>query len=184
MNGQQILLSNGWQLTPQGTTIQLGDLPLNMAVSKNKQLMAVTNNGQSIQSIQLIDIAVKKELDKVIIAKSWYGLKFSNDGKFLYASGGNDNCILKFSIINQKLKLTDSIKLGDKWPNKISPAGIELNEALQTMYVVTKDDNSLYIINLKTKRTRQRILLDGEAYACLLSLDKKNYSSAVGVAKK
>ncbi len=172
-NGQQILLPNGWHLTPQGTTIPLGDLPLNMAVSKNKKLMAVTNNGQSIQSIQLIDIDTKKELDKIIVAKSWYGLKFSDDGKMLFASGGNDNWILQFSTSNQQLKLIDTIKLGKKWPNKISPAGIEINDGLKKMYVVTKDDNALYIIDLKTKLTTQRIPLDGEAYACLLSPDKK-----------
>ncbi len=167
------MLPNGWGITKVGKSLPLGDLPLNIAVSKSKRLMAVTNNGQSVQSIQLINPATEKVLDNIVIPKSWYGLKFSADEKYLYASGGNDNIIWRYSIINQKLKLTDSIVLGKKWPNKISPAGIEINDVAQTMYVVTKENNSLYIINLQTKAIRKEMKLDGEGFACVLSPDKK-----------
>ena len=68
--------------------------------------------------------------------------------------------------------MKDSIILGKKWPVKISPAGIELNDATQTMYVVTKENNSLYTINLKTKQ-HDSVPLGAEAYTCLLSPDKK-----------
>ncbi len=173
IEANRIMLPNGWAITKIGSSLQLGDLPLNIAVSKSGKLMAVTNNGQSVQSIQLIDPANGQALDEVTIPKSWYGLKFSNDEKSLYASGGNDNIIWKYSILNQKLKLSDSIVLGKKWPNKISPAGIELNEDKQTMYVVTKENNSLYIVDLITKSVRKQIQLNGEAFTCLLSPDKK-----------
>lgn len=100
---QRVMLPNGWQLSPAGTSIPLGDLPLNIAVSNSKKMVAVTNNGQSTQTLQLIDVASQKVTDKIVIAKSWLGLKFSKDEKFLYASGGNDNRILKYAIINKKL---------------------------------------------------------------------------------
>src|SRR5678816_3953434 len=84
-------LPNGWSLTPVGKSLPLGDLPLNIAISPSKKYLAVTNNGQSIQSIQLIDVQYEKILDSIDIAKSWLGLKFTADEKYLYASGGNDN---------------------------------------------------------------------------------------------
>ncbi len=170
---KQITLPNGWSLSPAGKSLPLGDLPLNMAVSNSKKLMAVTNNGQSKQTLQLIDAKSEKILDNIEIKKSWLGLKFSSNEKYLYASGGNDNWILQYAIINNKLKLIDSIKLGNKWPNKISPTGIEIDDAKNIMYVVTKDNNSLYVINLKNKTILQQVSLDGEAYNCLLSPDKK-----------
>lgn len=170
---KKVQLPNGWSLSPAGRSLLLGDLPLNIAVSKSKKLMAVTNNGQSVQSIQLINPATEKELDRVIIPKSWYGLKFSADEKFLYASGGNDNWILKYAIVNSKLHLKDSIKLGAKWPNKISPAGIEIDDAKQIMYVVTKDNFTLYVINLTNKQILHEQKLGAEAYACILSTNKK-----------
>jgi YVTN family beta-propeller protein len=181
---KQVQLPNGWSLSPAGRSFPLGDLPLNIAVSKSKKFMAVTNNGQSVQSIQLIDPKTEKVLHSETVPKSWYGLKFSADEKTLYASGGNDNWILEFGITNNKLALRDSIKLGKKWPNRISPAGIEIDDAKQLMYVVTKDNNSLYIINLKTKQVQQQISLGSEAYTALLSPDKNTlYISLWGSAK-
>jgi YVTN family beta-propeller protein len=173
LESKKVHLPNGWNLTPAGKSLSLGDLPLNIAVSSSKKYLAVTNNGQSVQSLQLIDTKNEKVLSTKKIPRSWYGLKFSADEKFLYASGGNDNWILKYAIQNNKLILKDSIKLGDKWPNKISPAGIEIDDAKNLLYAVTRENNSLYVVDLKTKKILQQKNLDGEAYSCLLSPDKK-----------
>ena len=170
---KRITLPNGWSLTPVGKSLQLGDLPLNIAVSASNRLMAVTNNGQSTQSIQLIDVKNEKRLDSIDIPKSWLGLKFSADEKYLYASGGNDNWILKYAIIANKLVLKDSIKFGEKWPQKISPAGLDIDDAKQLLYVVTKENNSLYIFDLVSKKVIGKYELGGEAYTCLLSKNKK-----------
>jgi len=180
----EVLLPNGWTLSPTGRSLPLGDLPLNIAVSTSKKLMAVTNNGQSVQSIQLIDPVTEKILDNVVIPKSWYGLKFSKDEKYLFASGGNDNWILQYSIINKKLRLTDSIRLGDKWPNKISPAGIEIDDVAQLLFVITKENNSLYIINLATKKIIFQLALKEAAYACQLSNNKKELYISLWGGKK
>ncbi len=179
-----VTLPNGWSLTPAGRSLPLGDLPLNMAVGNSKKIMAVTNNGQGKQSLQLIDIKSEKVLDKIEIAKSWVGLAFSSDDKYLFAGGGNDNWILQYAIIDNKLQLKDSIKLGKKWPNKISPTGIDIDDHRHLMYVVTKDDNSLYIINLINKEIIQQVKLEAEAYTCLLSPEKNElYISCWGCNK-
>ena len=92
----KILLPNGWSLTPAGTALPLGDLPLNMQLAPDGKLLAVTNNGQSTQTIQLLDPQREKLLDERVIGKAWYGLAFSAKGDKLYASGGNDNIILAY----------------------------------------------------------------------------------------
>ncbi len=170
---KRVQLPNGWQLSPAGSMLPLGDLPLNMALSSSKKMLAVTNNGQSIQSLQLINTVTNEILDNKLIETAWYGLKFSADEKFLYASAGNENRILKYAIQKGKLVLNDSFLLGKKWPVKISPAGIELDDARKLLYVVTKEDNSLYVMNVETKITDQKIALGAEAYGCVLSPDKK-----------
>src|SRR5205809_6982327 len=173
LESKRVHLPNGWDLTPVGKSFALGDLPLNIAVSASKKYMAVTNNGQSTQSLQLIDVKNEKVVSTVIIPVSWYGLKFSADEKFLYASGGNDNWILKYAVQNNKLVLKDSIKLGDKWPNKISPTGIDIDDTRNILYVVTQENDSLYVIDIKTKKIIRGKQLGGEGYASLLSPDKK-----------
>ena len=57
---RKVTLPNGWTLSPAGRSIPLGDLPLNIAVSPSKKLIAVTNNGQGVQSIQLINPVTEK----------------------------------------------------------------------------------------------------------------------------
>jgi YVTN family beta-propeller protein len=173
LESKRVHLPNGWSLTPVGKSLQLGDLPLNIAVSPSKKYLAVTNNGQSTQSLQLIDVKSEKVRSTVIIPKSWYGLKFSTDEKFLYASGGNDNWILKYAVQNNRLLLKDSIKLGDPWPTKISPTGIDIDDTRNLLYVVTQENDSLYVIDLRTKKTIRGKQLAGEGYACVLSPDKK-----------
>src|ERR1700761_1842426 len=72
----QVLLPNGWKLSPAGNSLQLGDLPLNIQLSSSGKMLAVTNNGESTQSIQLIDPVSEKILDEKVIGKLWYGLNF------------------------------------------------------------------------------------------------------------
>jgi hypothetical protein len=119
----KITLPNGWRLSPAGSQIPLGDLPLNIAVTRNFKYAAVTNNGQSTQSVQLIRIRDQKLVDSYEVGKSWLGLVFSDDGKNLYVSGGNDNWILQFGIKNEKLVCRDTFKLGKTWPEKFPLPG-------------------------------------------------------------
>jgi len=173
-NTDQVLLPNGWKLSPAGRSLQLGDLPLNMQLSASGKLLAVTNNGQSVQSLQLIDPKNEQLLDQKVVGKSWYGIAFSRDEKKLYASGGNDNWILAFNIRDNKFGSADTIKLGPVWPKgKICPTGITVNRANTKLYTVTKEDNMLYIIDPQSKKISNKVQLDAEAYSCVLSPDEK-----------
>lgn len=168
---KKVLLPNGWSLTPYGKSVKLADLPLNMAFSPDGKWIAVTNNGVGKQYIQLLDAHSLKMESSVEIAKSWLGLKFSADGRFLFASCGNDNRIMKYNVNGGKLQMANRIVLGRKWPNKISPAGIEVDDKEQKLYTVTKENNALYIVDLHTNQVADKVGLGAEAYTCLLSRD-------------
>jgi YVTN family beta-propeller protein len=170
---EQVVLPNGWKLTPAGKSFPLGDLPLNMEVSPSSKYMAVTNNGQGIQTIELIDIKSEKKVDSIVIKKSWYGLQFAANEKYLYASGGHDNQILKYELRNGKLALNDSIVLGKPWPERIGPAGIAVDEKRNRLYVVTRENKSLYLVDLNTKQILNVFGIDAEAYACKISANNR-----------
>ena len=167
-----VVLPNGWSLSPAGRNFPLGDLPLNIAVSHNGKRMAVTNNGQSVQSIQLIDPAAEKVLHTVVIPKAWYGLAFADDDKSLFVSGGHDNQINQYNIIDNKLVFADSFLLGKPWPKKIGPAGIAIDNQSNKIFVVTREDSSLYVIDIPTKKILNKMPLGAEGYACVLSPKK------------
>lgn len=184
IESRRVSLPNGWHLTPVGKILPLGDLPLNIAVSPSEKLAAITNNGQSIQTIQLVDIKRGIITDSVIIGKSWLGLTFSDNGKHLYASGGNDNIIIRYAIRKKHLSNVDTIRIGKPWPEKISVAGLALDEPKNRLYAVTKENNSLYVIDILSKTVVSKHPLGGEGYTCILSPDHKIlYSSCWGCDK-
>jgi DNA-binding beta-propeller fold protein YncE len=179
---KRLKLSNGWALTPIGKSLKLQDLPLNLVVSPSKKYLAVTNNGQSTQSISLIDVATETMLDDEPIEKSWVGLAFSPDEKFLYASAGNDNKINIYKIENNQLLKDGEIIIDKPWPVKVSPAGLCATE--MHIFVVTKEDNTLYQLDIATKSILAKVSLPAEAYTCVLSPDKNQlYISLWGGSK-
>lgn len=184
-NSNQVMLPNGWQLSPAGKSIDLGDLPLNMQLSLSGKFIAITNNGQSTQSVQLIDPKTETIIDQQLLTKAWYGLAFSKDDKHLYASGGNDNWILDFQIKDSRFAKTDTIRLGQIWPKaKISPAGIVVNRANNRLYTVTKEDSCLYIINPNNKQIINKVQLPAIAYTCVLSPDESKLYISLWGGKK
>jgi DNA-binding beta-propeller fold protein YncE len=185
MRASRITLPNGWSLTPAGKSIPLNhDLPLNMVISPSKKQMAITNNGQNSQSIEYFDLTSESILKDEEIKQAYLGLAFNKDGKTLYASGGNENKIIIYKVENNSLKRDTVIELGTPWPNKISPTGIQVDTDKNLLYVVTKENNSLYICNTTTRTVLKQIPLQHEAYACLLSPNKKVlYISLWGGAK-
>ena len=184
IESRRVFLPNGWHLTPVGKILPLGDLPLNIAVSPSEKLAAITNNGESIQTIQIVDIKRGIVTDSVIIAKSWLGLTFSDNGKYLYASGGNDNIIIRYAIRKKHLSNVDTIRIGKPWPGRISVAGLALDEPKNRLYAVTKENNSLYVIDILSKTVVSKHPLGGEGYTCILSPDHKIlYASCWGCDK-
>lgn len=184
IRAQKVQLPNGWSLSPAGNSVPLSsDLPLNIALSSDGIHAAITNNGNGVQSIDLVNLKRKKVVFTKVIKNAWLGLAFGK--KYLYASAGNDDIIIRYLLNGERLESRDTIKLGAAWPvNKISPAGLCLNEKKQRLYVVSKENNSLYICNTQTMKKVKRLPLCAEAYTCVLN-PKLNelYISAWGGSK-
>ncbi len=182
----RVLLPNGWSLTPAGVALPLSsDLPLNMALAPDGVHAAVTNNGNGRQCIDLIDLRRQKVVSTVTIGKAWLGLAFARKHAYLYASGGNDNIVIRYALRGDSLVNRDTLTLGPVWPKgKISPTGLALDEGRNRLYVVTKEDDALYVCDLREMKPIKRIPLSAEAYTCLLSPTRRElYISAWGGKK-
>ena len=170
----RINLPNGWSLTPQGKSLPLGGLPLNLAFSPKGTYAAVTNNGQSTHSLQLFDVAKETEIGQIEIPRAWLGLAFNEAETTLFASGGNDNMIRSYEIGPSGLVAQDSFMLGKPWPeDTISIGGIALDESRNRLYAVTKENNSFYALNLETKEIQSQLRLPSEAYSCTIGPKKE-----------
>jgi YVTN family beta-propeller protein len=180
------LLPNGWSLTPAGQSIPLSsDLPLNMAFSPDGVHLAITNNGNGRQTIDIIDLKRRRLTASVPIHASWLGLAFAKNHPYLYVSGGNDDIIIRYRLTGDTLISKDTIILGRHWPlDKISPTGLTLDESHDRLYVVTKENNTLYICDTRTMTVTKKVPLSAEAYTVLLNPKNPDlYISAWGGRK-
>ncbi|MBI1226053.1 MAG: hypothetical protein GC192_12530 [Bacteroidetes bacterium] len=183
---KRVQLPNQWSLTPAGEVHrQLGDLPLQIALSPAGKLMAVTCNGVGEQKIQLFRSGDAVQLSEIVIPKAWYGLAFSKDGKMLFASGGNDNLVAVFKIENNQLVRDGEIVLGQPWSkDKICPTGLALDEPNNHLLAGSKEDNSLYVCDLRSKRVEKKIPVGGEVFGVLVSQKRSEaYVSLWGLKK-
>jgi WD40 repeat protein len=174
---KRITLSDGSKITPAGNSVDLGGMPVNLAVSHSGKIMAIGNIGQIAPSIQLLDLKTDRIISDLSTSNGQF-LKFSYNDKFLYALSGNDNKILKYSVSSNGMILNDSIEIGDKFSGNIFTVGIEADERSNRLYVITKGENSLYVVDLKKKLVLKKLDLGGIGYNCIL--DK--YSSTLFVS--
>jgi YVTN family beta-propeller protein len=166
----RILLPNGWYLSPAGSQIDIGDLPLNIDISPDERYALVLNSGQGTQTIALLDIQRGRVVQSVPIVRSWLGVRFIEDGDRCVVSGGNDNRILIYDVDSTGLQLADSILIGDPWPKeKIWISGIDVDETTMTLYAAARQNDQLYSIDLQTRSVVKSLPLPAMPYTCLVS---------------
>jgi len=182
----RVVLPNGWSLTPAGVSVTLSsDLPLNLAIAPGGKYAAVTNNGNDNQTIDLIDLKHNKLVQQVNIDTAWLGLAFEKKRPYLYASGGNTNIIIRYQLKLGVLVNKDTLRLGATWPiEKIGAAGVTIDEVNNLLYVVTKENDRLYICNTATMQVIQSVNLSAKPYTCVLNpVNNELYISAWGGGK-
>jgi len=163
-----ILLPNGWRLSPAGTHVDIGELPLNTDLSPDGRTAIITNDGTSRHSISVVDLERWEVTDTMTIPKAWLGLKFFDDGKKFVASGGNDNCVRIYRLANGKAVKDDSISVGPPWPKeKIWPGGLDVDPSASFAYVVGKENCRLYELDLNLRTVRRSVLLPSIPYGVL-----------------
>ena len=163
----RMLLPNGWWLSPAGEQIRLGDFPMNAALSDDEKYLAISHSGYSMAEIWLMDLETKKNVQKIKLPDTWYGMKFA--GKKLYVSGGYQNCVFTFNLKKGRLVETDTIHFAEPRPKyNGSLQGLDIQKNL--LAVVFRNDSTLRLMNVKSK-TQEVVKLDGMPYTCVFLKD-------------
>jgi len=165
-----ILLPNGWRLTPQGKQIPIGELPLNMVVTKNQHYVITSNSGMGINSLSVVNLNTGKEIQRLKIDNTWVGLAFGEDDRTLFVSGGNDNSIFVYHFNKGKLLLADSIKIGERFPKEeISITGLAYLKQGDLLLAVSQKSNQLYEIDVKKKSVIRSLKMNGKCYEVIVN---------------
>ncbi len=164
------LLPNGWKLTPVGEHMNIGELPLNMIITKDEMYAIVSNSGTGEHSLSVVDIKNKKEVQRIVLDKTWRGLTFNLEENLLFASGSYDDLIYIFDFHSGKLSLRDTLILNKESANeKISVTGLCFFPNRNFLLVVSKGSNSFYVCDLSTKSVIKKINLNSECYDVIIN---------------
>jgi DNA-binding beta-propeller fold protein YncE len=176
-------LPTGVRLDPVGVFIDLGSMPVGMAVAPEGDRIVVILSGWREQGIQVIDLKSMRVTQTLPQEAAFFGIAFSQDGRTVYASGGNDDSIFCYSWNGTAAAFERKIVLGKQKPDKTGsryPAGIAASRNGKLLYVAENVGDSLAVINLETSEVMQRIPTDHYPYAVELASDGKVYVSAWG----
>ena len=176
-------LPTGVRLDPVGDFIDLGSMPMGMALAPEGDKVVVILSGWREQGIQVIDLKSMHVTQTLPQEAAFFGITFSRDGRTVYASGGNDDSIFCYSWNGTAATFERKIVLEKQKPDKTGsryPAGIAASGNGKLLYVAENVGDSLAVVNLETSEVMQRIPTDHYPYAVEVASNGKVYVSAWG----
>ncbi|WP_207400980.1 bifunctional YncE family protein/alkaline phosphatase family protein [Actinomadura roseirufa] len=149
----------GHRVTPAGAQVTLGLLPLASALSPDGSRLLVGNDGQGVQSLQLVDVTAGKvvqTLEYKAPQALYAGVAWSPDGRRAYASAGGNNKIRVYDAEGGTLKETASLALPEKNPDgeKVSmfPAGLAVTPDGRRLVVADQQADAVSVVDLASGR--------------------------------
>jgi YVTN family beta-propeller protein len=177
-------LPTGVHLDPAGHAVPVGQFPLAMVLSPEGDRIVLLLNGWRQQGIQVIDRSAGRVLQTLAQPAAFLGLAFSPDGRWLFASGGNQDLVYRYAWRDRAASLVDSIPLGPHPAPRRSgtryPAGLAVSRDGRTLYVAENLADSLAVIDLATARVVQRLPTERYPYGVATAPDGWVYVSAWG----
>ncbi|WP_423747413.1 glutaminyl-peptide cyclotransferase (plasmid) [Haladaptatus sp. SPP-AMP-3] len=174
--------SPGWTLTPAGEQTEVGDRPMGAALSPNGKYLAVSNDGQGVQSMMLVDVSSNEVVDTIQYETPealFVGVEFASN-RTLYASAGTNNKIRVYSVGDGTLTEGDSIRIGPE-DEQIFPAGLTVSSDGARLYVATNLNNAVAVVDLCRGEVVESISVGNKPYTVELSRNgKKAYVSNWG----
>jgi DNA-binding beta-propeller fold protein YncE len=174
-------LATGVRLDAVGDAIDLGSMPLAMAVAPGGDKVAVVLSGWREQGVQIVDLKSRKAVQTLTQPSAFYGIAFSRDGKELFVSGGNEDAVFCYSWRDGAAAFERKIVLAEKAPGKPGsryPAGLAVSRAGNYLYVAENVGDSVAVVDLTAAKVVQRFPTDHYPYAVEAASDGKVYVSA------
>src|SRR5438477_3929065 len=89
LDGGQVLLPNGWKITPAGHATQLpGDMPERILFTPDGKYLLVNTGGYNEHGISLLDATTGKLLHHVAVPRTFVGMCLDPTGTHVYLSAG------------------------------------------------------------------------------------------------
>ncbi len=181
--GSTGFLSTGLRLDPVGDAIELGSMPLGMALAPGGEKAAVVLSGWREQGLQIVDLKSHQVLQTLPQEAAFFGIAFSINGQEIYVSGGNADSIYCYAWKGGVATLDRKIALAehkDGAPGSRYPAGVAVSRRGNYLYVAENLSNTLAVVDAATSRIVNRFPTDHYPYAVEAAANGWVYVSAWG----
>ncbi|HYM70337.1 MAG TPA: bifunctional YncE family protein/alkaline phosphatase family protein [bacterium] len=151
-DGQTGITSNNWTLTPAGVQVAVGDRPLGAALSPDGRYLAVSNDGDGVQSLALLDTSARLVVQTIPYHQPealYVGVGWTPDGRHLYASAGGNNLVRTYDLRDGRLTEGPPIMLGEPKAH-VYPAGLAVAPDGRTLLVAENLANRIVAVDLAT----------------------------------
>src|SRR5256885_4307588 len=89
LDGGQMLLPNGWKISPAGHATKLpGDMPMRIVLAPGGKRVLVNTGGYNEHGISVLDATTGELLQQVKVPRTFVGMCFDASGTHVYLSGG------------------------------------------------------------------------------------------------
>ena len=174
-------LPTGVLLDPAAPASPLGNFPVALVLSPEKDRAVVLLSGWRQQGLQVVDLASRAVVQSLGQRSAFLGVAFSPDGSTLYASGGDDDLIHVYSWRDRQAADAGTITLRTKADPKKSgtsyPAGLAVSPDGQLLFVAENLGDSLAIVDTATRAVLQRIPAGTYPYGVLAGRHGEVYVS-------
>lgn len=162
-------LPDGHFLTPAGTSVPVGSLPLGIAVSPDGKNAVVVNSGFGDHTLSVINIPAGRVVQTIPIRKSWMGAVWGPYGDYFFVTAGNDNKVYRYGFAQDSAWFLNSIMLGKPAPEEyVSPTGLDIGNDGGTIYAASKMSNTLFKLNAFDNTIEKTAIFAGPLYTCRL----------------
>jgi len=167
------LLFNGWGMTPAGQHVPISDLALKMIISPDKTRLVAITGGFNNEGITLLDIEKRTVTQHLAMPEAWNGLAFSNDGKKLYAGGGDKGTIHVFNYADGKATADHVQKVLDPTGGHAFITGIAVHPTSGNLLVCNEADHELLVLDGQTLEIQARVGVGQHPHSVMVGSDKR-----------
>jgi YVTN family beta-propeller protein len=179
----QVMLPTGRMLDPVGHVIDVGNMPLTIALAPDRRHAVLLLSGWRERGLQVVDLAARRVTQTLPQPGAFLGVAFSTDGKSIFTSGAARDVIYRYAWDGSAAKLTDSISISAGATSRKTerfPAGIAISSDGRELYVAENLSDSLAVLDIASRNVIQRLRTGRYPSAIVVAPNGDVYVSAWG----
>lgn len=168
----QILLPNGWSLSPAGKQVPMGEAPAKVLLSSDGQFAAVLHCGFGDHEIRIVSLESGKVISTAIVDQAFHGATFCDDGRRLAISGGEDERVYVFPFNEGYLGKPQEIPVAAA-ADKFVVSGVTALDATGELIVCGLLANRIDVVSIENGQKRLSVELGQDAFPYNTCVDTK-----------